>query len=240
MVTHMDKSPRKNTPNRFHCGGLFFTLRRTTAILAFLVATLVVAISSARAQEPLNTGSTASPESVSPIIPSATVSSTYTLAPYDVIDVSVYNEEDLRTRARLGSDGTALLPLIGSVALAGKTVAEANEAIQKRYAEGFVKDPHVLVTVLEYRKTTFSILGQVARPGIYEIPEGTHMSIVDAILLAGGFTRIADQNGVRVKRMVKGKPTVFKVKAGAMADSSDVVPFDILPGDVIKVNESWW
>ena len=88
-----------------------------------------------------------------------------------------------------------------------------------------MKDPHVLVTVLEYRKTTFSILGQVARPGIYEIPEGTHMSIVDAILLAGGFTRIAAQNGVRVKRMVKGKPTVFKVHAGAMADSSDVAPF---------------
>ena len=47
--------------------------------------------------------------------------------------------------------------------------------------------------MIEYRKTTFSILGQVNRPGIYEIPEGTHMTVVDAILIAGGFTRIADQ-----------------------------------------------
>jgi len=119
-------------------------------------------------------------------------------------------------------------------------VAEANELIRTRYAAGFVKDPHILLTVLEYRKSTFSILGQVVRPGIYVIPEGTHMTIVDAILLAGGFTHIADQNGVRVKRMVKGKATVFKVKAGAMADSADVAPFEIQPGDVIKVNESWW
>ena len=170
----------------------------------------------------------------------STVSSTYRLCPYDVIDVSVYNEEDLHTRTRLGSDGTVLLPLIGTLDLDGKTVAEANDLIQQKYAKGFVKDPHVLLTVLEYRKSTFSILGQVNRPGIYEIPEGTHVSIVDAILLAGGFTRLASQNGVKVKRMVKGKAIVYKVKAGSMADSSDVQPFEVLPGDVIKVNESWW
>jgi len=211
---------------------------RFHAVVALMMA-LFAAIPLARA-DMLGGVSTPTPESASPTVPSAMVSSTYTLSPYDVIDVAVYNEEDLHARARLGSDGTALLPLIGSVSLGGKTVAEANELIRDRYAQGFVKDPHVLVTVLEYRKSTFSILGQVVRPGIYEIPEGTHMSIVDAILLAGGFTRIADQNGVKVKRMVKGKPAVFKVKAGAMADSSDVAPFDIEPGDVIKVGESWW
>jgi len=168
------------------------------------------------------------------------VSSTYTLCPYDVVDVSVYNEEDLHTQTRLGADGTVLLPLIGTVNLGGKTVVQANDLIRAKYAQGFVKDPHVLLTVLQYRKSTFSILGQVERPGIYEIPEGTHMSIVDAILVAGGFTRLASQNEVKVKRMVKGKAVVFKVKAGSMADSSDVAPFEVLPGDVIKVNESWW
>ena len=97
-------------------------------------------------------------------IPDSAVSSTYQLSPYDVIDVSVYNEEDLHTRTRLGSDGTALLPLIGTVSLSGKTVSEANDMIRDKYAKGFVKDPHVLLTVLEYRKNTFSILGQVTKP----------------------------------------------------------------------------
>jgi polysaccharide export outer membrane protein len=173
-------------------------------------------------------------------IPAVTVSSTYRLSPYDVIDCSVYGEEDLHTRARLGSDGTVVLPLIGNIDLDGKTVLEANELIEKKYADGFVKNPHVLLTVIEYRKNTFSIIGQVIRPGIYEIPEGTHMTVVDAILLAGGFTRIADQNGVRIKRMVHGKAQIFKVKAGAMADSSNVAPFDIEANDVITVKESWW
>jgi protein involved in polysaccharide export with SLBB domain len=169
-----------------------------------------------------------------------TVSSTYTLEPYDVVDVSVFGEDDLHTRAKLGADGTVILPLIQSLSLSGKTVAEATDLIQKKYAAGFVKDPHVLLTVLEYRKITFSILGQVEKPGIYEIPEGTHMTIVDAVLMAGGFTRIAAQNSVRVKRLVKGKAAVFKVKAGSMADDANVPPFEILPGDVIKVPESWF
>ena len=40
--------------------------------------------------------------------------------------------------------------------------------------------------------------------------------------------------------MIKGKAKIFKVKAGAMADSSEVIPFDIESGDVIDVKESWW
>jgi polysaccharide export outer membrane protein len=206
------------------------------------MAVLFVSVTAMRAADllpPASPTSTASAPA-SPLVPTATVSSTYTLSPYDVVDISVYNEEDLHTRAKLGADGTVLLPLIGTVSLGGKTVAQANELIRKRYSEGFVKDPHILLTVLDYRKSTFSILGQVARPGIYEIPEGTHISIVDAILLAGGFTRIADQNGVRVKRMVKGQAALFKVKAGSMADSLKEAPFEILPGDIIKVNESWF
>jgi len=213
--------------SRLHDHVWFYKIQAFGALfLALFVSTIVVRADAAM-EEP-SAGTT------------VTVSSTYQLSPYDVIDVSVYNEEDLHTRTKLGADGTAILPLIGTVSLAGKTVAEASDVITKKYAAGFVKDPHILLTVLEYRKSTFSILGQVMRPGIYEIPEGTHMSIVDAILLAGGFTHTAAQNSVRVKRMVKAKAIVLKVKAGSMADNANVPPFEILPGDVIKVPESWF
>ena len=203
--------------------------------LALLLVLVLTGMTAARADEPAAASGTAPAALVSP-----SVSSTYRLSPYDVIDVSIYNEEDLHTRAKLGADGSVLLPLIQNVQLGGDTVAQATESIRKRYAAGFVKDPHVLVTVLEYRKSTFSIIGQVQRPGIYEIPEGSHMSIVDAILLAGGFTRTAAQNGVKVKRLVKGKAEVLKVHAGSMADDADEAPFYIESGDVIKVPESWF
>jgi polysaccharide export outer membrane protein len=162
-------------------------------------------------------------------------SSTYRLQPYDLIDVDVYSEEDLHKPARLGADGTVLLPLIGSVKVGGLTVAEATDLVCKRYASGFVKNPSVLITVLQYRKGTFSILGQVLKPGIYEIPEGSHISIVEAISQAGGYTSTAAQNSVTVKRLVDGKVTAFNVKAADMAQSPDVVPFEILPGDTVLV-----
>lgn len=86
----------------------------------------------------------------------------------------------------------------------------------------------------------FSILGQVQKPGCYEIPANTHVSIIDAISLAGGYTRTAAQNSVTVKRVVNGKPTILKVRAGDMAHSPDAAPFEVLPGDIIKVPESWY
>ena len=162
-------------------------------------------------------------------------SSTYRLKPYDLIDVDVYSEADLHKPARLGSDGTVLLPLIGSIKLGGLTVAEATDVVTKRYADGFVKNPSVLLTVLQYRKSTFSILGQVLKPGIYEIPEGAHVTIIEAVSLAGGYTATAAQNSITVKRIVDGKVTIFKVKAADMAQSPDVVPFEVLPGDTVLV-----
>ncbi len=89
-----------------------------------------------------------------------------------------------------------------------------------------------------FRSSTFSILGQVSRPGIYEIAEGTHLNIIDAVLMAGGFTRTAAQNSVLVKRTVNGKVTLIKVHAGDMASDPNQVPFEVLPGDIVTVKES--
>ena len=184
-------------------------------------------------------GSTALQATTTPAVPGAipveTASSTYKLQPYDLIDVDVYSESDLHKPARLGSDGTVLLPLVGSVKVGGLTVAEATELIRKRYGDGFVKNPSVLITVLQYRKSTFSILGQVNRPGIYEIPEGANISILEAVSIAGGFASAAMQNAVTIKRTVDGQPTSVKVKAGDMMQDPNAQAVMVLPGDAIMV-----
>ncbi len=140
--------------------------------------------------------------------------------------------------ARLGSDGTVLLPLIGSVKVGGLTVAEATDLIAKKYGAGFVKNPSVLITVLQYRKSTFSLLGQVAHPGIYEIPEGAHITILEALSMAGGFGPTAAQNSVSIKRKEDGKDIVLKVRAGDMAQNPDAAPFEVESGDTILVPAS--
>jgi polysaccharide export outer membrane protein len=116
---------------------------------------------------------------------------------------------------------------------------KAGDMVQDPNLEPFEVLPGDSILV-PYTSSTFSILGQVQKPGIYEIPEGTHVNIIDAILMAGGYTREAAQNSVTVKRLVDGKLTTLKVKAADMAEEPDLVPFEVLPGDIIKVNESWY
>jgi polysaccharide biosynthesis/export protein len=173
--------------------------------------------------------------STPPAIPGETASSTYRLQPYDLIDVDIYSEEDLHKPARLGADGTILLPLVGSVKVGGMTVSEATDLITKRYAAGYVKNPSVMITVMQYQKSKFSILGQVQKPGVYELPEGAHVNLIEAISMAGGFTSSAAQNAVTVKRQADGKVTIFKVKAADIAQNAEDGPFEILAGDTIVV-----
>jgi polysaccharide export outer membrane protein len=200
---------------------------------------LVFALLPAMAQAPNGASASAQPAAASTEgTPADTASSTYQLQPYDLIDVDVYSEADLHKPARLGADGTVLLPLIGSVKVGGLTVAEATDLITKKYGAGFVKNPSVLITVLQFRKSTFSILGQVGRPGMYDIPEGSHVSIIEAVSMAGGYGLNAAQNSLIVKRTVDGKPTTLRVRAGDMAQDPNVEAFEVLPGDSILVESS--
>jgi polysaccharide export outer membrane protein len=220
-------------------GLLYFPYSVILALLGFLllIPGVIRAQDTATEAAPaLQTTPAAQPRAPEPTtIPLDTTSSTYRLQPYDLIDVDVYSEEDLHKPARLGSDGTVILPLIGSVAVGGLTVAEATDLIAKRYGAGFVKNPSVLITVLQYRKATFSVLGQVLRPGIFEIPEGAHLTILDAASLAGGYLPSAAQNEVMVKRTVDGKNEVIKIRAGDMAQDANMAPFELQAGDSIIV-----
>ena len=204
-------------------------------LVTFLVLMIVSDLAYAQDEATSPPAQSTAPTVTSSAVPTETASSTYRLQPYDLIDVDVYSEADLHKPARLGSDGTVLLPLIGSVKVGGMTVAEATDEIAKRYGAGFVKNPNVLITVLQYRKSTFSILGRVLKPGIYEIPEGDRVSILEAVSLAGGYDAKAAQNAVTVKRTVDGKETMLKIRAGDMAQDPNATPFVIQPGDSILV-----
>jgi polysaccharide biosynthesis/export protein len=110
----------------------------------------------------------------------------YRLAAGDVIRISVYQSADLTLETRLTEAGTISYPLLGSVALAGLTVSEA----EKRIADGlrtgnFVKQPQVSVAVQQVRGNQVSVLGQVGRPGRYPLETG-NVQLTDMIATAGG------------------------------------------------------
>ena len=103
---------------------------------------------------------------------------------------------------------------------------------------GYLANPQVTLTVRDYARRVFTMLGQIQKPGSYNIEGSETISLLDAIGMAGGYTRIANPGKVTVKRRVGGKETVIRVDARKMARSNAQENFQVQPGDVITVAES--
>jgi polysaccharide biosynthesis/export protein len=122
----------------------------------------------------------------SPSAAAANANAQYRLAAGDTIRISVYQSADLTLETRLTEAGTISYPLLGSVALAGLTVSEAEKKIADGLRTGnFVKQPQVSVAVQQVRGNQVSVLGQVGKPGRYPLETG-NVQLTDMIATAGG------------------------------------------------------
>jgi polysaccharide export outer membrane protein len=117
----------------------------------------------------------------------------YTVGGYDVLDITVYEEEDLsRQGIRVSADGYISFPLINRLEVGGLTPSEIEKKISNRLAEGqFLIDAHVSVTVTDYRSKQFMALGPVKLPGSY--PLKAQERVLDALSKVGGI--IPEQAG---------------------------------------------
>ncbi len=163
----------------------------------------------------------------------------YILSPNDQVAVEVFGEDDLRTNSRLNGEGNLSLPLLGSVRLSGLTLTQAASRLTELYGRDYLLNPKVNVTLVGYAKRRFTILGQVNRPGSYEMPEGSPggIDLLEAIAMAGGYTRIAAPERVSVRRQSAGNDQVIKVDAKRVARGASK-GFLVVPGDTITVAES--
>jgi polysaccharide export outer membrane protein len=156
----------------------------------------------------------------------------YVLAANDLVLVKVYRQDDLESRLRISKDGTASFPLLGTVKLGGKTVEEAKTLIRDLLAQDYLVDPQVTVTVLEYAKRRFTVLGQAQKPGSYEIPGEESINLLQAIAMAGGFTRLASIGKITITREVGDKKVTTVLDGGDTARCSS---FAIQPEDTITI-----
>ena len=163
----------------------------------------------------------------------------YILSANDSVSVEVFGEDDLRTSGRLNPEGNLSVPLLGSIHLAGLTLTQAASKLTELYGRDYLVNPRVNVILLGYAKRRFSILGQVARAGSYEMPESSPSGIdlLEAVALAGGYTRIAAPERITVRRHNASGDQIFKVNAKRFTKGSGG-GFLIEPGDTITVGES--
>ena len=126
------------------------------------------------------------------------VAGDYRLAPGDVLDVKVFQADELSSRERISDAGSITLPLIGQLRVAGLTPRQAEDLISAAFAKDYLQDPQVDIHVTEFADLEVSIGGEVNKPGVFPIRGRT--TLLEGIALAGGTTVRAKTEEVVVFR----------------------------------------
>ena len=128
-------------------------------------------------------------------------------------------------------------PLCGKVNLTGMNTSVAADALTHCLAKGYVKNPQVSVLVKEFNSKKIFVFGEVQKPGTF--PFEDNMSIIQAVTIAGGFTKQAAKNNTNVTRIVGGQEKKIRVSVEDIGVGREK-NFFLQPGDIVFVPESFF
>jgi polysaccharide export outer membrane protein len=158
---------------------------------------------------------------------------TYTIQPGDVLEVSVWKEENLLKQVLVRPDGGMSFPLAGDIKAAGKSVAELQKTITERLTK-YIPDPVVTVSTLKLDGNKVYVIGKVTRPG--EFQANRYMDVVQALSMAGGMTPYASENKITVLRRENGTQRSIPFRYGDIEKGKELEQNIILKsGDVVVV-----
>lgn len=160
----------------------------------------------------------------------------YRIGVGDKLNVRVFQIADLSfDELVVDTSGNIQMPLIGAVSGAGRTAGEMSIEIAERLSAQYLRNPQVTVTVTEAASQKVTIDGAVTKPGVYEMRGST--SLLQAVAMAEGPTRVADLSKVAVFRTIDGRRSVALFDLGAIRQGRAPDP-QVLGDDVIVVDTS--
>jgi polysaccharide export outer membrane protein len=169
--------------------------------------------------------------------PAAQSHDVYLIAPGDLINVRVWNQESMSARVRVRPDGRVSLPFLNDVTAAGLEPPTLARDLQSRLKELIVK-PVVSVAVEEAAPLEVSVVGEVSKPGVYRMENA---GVLNAIASAGGLTQYADRDRIFVLRRppsdkADAAPTRIRFTYEALSRVEGVAArFRLRKGDVVVV-----
>lgn len=160
----------------------------------------------------------------------------YSVGANDVLEITVYGEEDLQQVVQVTTNGYITYPLLGRVKVVGMSVAQLEETIRTALSKEYIRNPQVRVFVREF--SNIFVMGQVAGPGQYPYRGG--VTVLQAITTAGGFTKYANPRKVRVVRDHGEGREVFVVNVSSITKGNGEKDILLQPGDTVVVPESFF
>jgi polysaccharide biosynthesis/export protein len=190
-------------------------------LLAAVSAGMLVAPPGPRAGELPDPQETSRP----PIVNLNRVSDDYRVGPGDILAIQVIEHRDLNHSLRVSQAGEISVPMVGAVRVAGKSTFEIEDLLARLLNEkGFVLQAEVVVGVTQYQSKPVYVWGAVANPGEFIMTQD--LSVVDAILLAGGLQFHAADEALVYRRPVGAQSPAATAAPG---EGSEVVTVDLKP-----------
>lgn len=156
----------------------------------------------------------------------------YRIGPEDILAISVWKNEAMSRVLLVRSDGMISLPLVDDVQAAGLTPMQVRNALVTKLT-AFIPSPSVTVIVNEMHSFKVSVIGEVAKPGRYELK--SRATVLDMLSLAGGFNQFASRSKVAVLRMDGTTRTRIPFDYDKAVNGVPGADFYVQPNDVVSV-----
>ncbi len=161
----------------------------------------------------------------------------YRIGSHDVLQVEVFQVEELNHTTRVNSRGYISVPLLGQVEVGGLTVGEAERRVADALGRDYLQNPHVSIFVAEYESQKFTVEGEVKDPGVFPIKGPT--TLLQAIAMADGLAKLADDEEIVLFRTDgnTGRTAGFIVDINKLRSGEKEDPL-IANGDMIVVPQA--
>ena len=157
----------------------------------------------------------------------------YVIGAEDVLEIAVWQNQDLSRTVTVRPDGKISLPLVHDIQAAGLTPDELKQALT-RSLRPYMDAPNVTVIVQQINSWRIFVQGEVRTPGVYPIKSRTTLS--QAIALAGGFTEFARKGKIKILRRKNGRTETISVNYNRIvSDPRSELDIYLKPGDTVIV-----
>lgn len=164
-----------------------------------------------------------------------TAATGYLIGPMDQLDINVFQVPDLTRTVQVDAAGQIILPLIGPLNAAGKTVPQLQADVAAALRQKYLQSPEVTIYISQYASQRVTVDGAVNAPGVYTLQGRT--TLLQIIAMAKGADRVANERRIIIYR------TINNQKMGALYDltairSGNLADPEVYARDVIVVERS--
>ena len=157
----------------------------------------------------------------------------YIIGAGDVLEISVWKNEDLTKLLTVLPDGKISFPLIGEVMAEGKTLAQLKKELENKISR-YVPEPVLSVVIQQLNSNMIYVIGKVRNPGRFAL--NSNIRVLQGLALAGGLNPFAEQNKIRIFREEGGKTLIFHFRYDDVSTGKKLVQnIRLKRGDVIVV-----